>query len=68
MDAGSSPATSTTLHSRYLTNTGFLHRANSFLFGAVAQLGERFVRNEEAAGSIPASSTKIYPRTTTMCR
>jgi hypothetical protein len=26
--------------------------------GAVAQLGERIVRNDEVAGSIPASSTK----------
>jgi hypothetical protein len=26
--------------------------------GAVAQLGERLVRNEEATGSIPVSSTK----------
>jgi hypothetical protein len=29
--------------------------------GAVAQLGERIVRNDEAAGSIPASSTKDLP-------
>jgi hypothetical protein len=28
--------------------------------GAVAQLGERLVRNEEATGSIPVSSTKIH--------
>ena len=27
--------------------------------GAVAQLGERLVRNEEATGSIPVSSTKV---------
>ena len=27
--------------------------------GAVAQLGERLVRNEEATGSIPVSSTKF---------
>jgi len=27
--------------------------------GAVAQLGERFVRNEEASGSIPLSSTNF---------
>jgi hypothetical protein len=26
--------------------------------GAVAQLGERLVRNEEVSGSIPLSSTK----------
>ncbi len=30
--------------------------------GAVAQLGERLVRNEEATGSIPVSST-IFPIT-----
>jgi hypothetical protein len=31
------------------------------LWGAVAQLGERLVRNEEVSGSIPLSSTKnIY--------
>jgi hypothetical protein len=27
--------------------------------GRVAQLGERIVRNDEVAGSIPVSSTKI---------
>ena len=30
--------------------------------GAVAQLGERLVRNEEATGSIPVSST-MFPTT-----
>jgi hypothetical protein len=29
--------------------------------GAVAQLGERLVRNEEASGSIPLSSTNSFP-------
>jgi hypothetical protein len=29
--------------------------------GAVAQLGERLVRNEEASGSIPLSSTNKLP-------
>ncbi len=29
-------------------------------FGAVAQLGERLVRNEKVAGSIPVSSTITY--------
>jgi hypothetical protein len=29
-------------------------------FGAVAQLGERLVCNQEATGSIPVSSTKVY--------
>jgi hypothetical protein len=28
-------------------------------YGAVAQLGERLVCNQEATGSIPVSSTKI---------
>ena len=28
------------------------------VWGAVAQLGERLVRNEEVSGSIPLSSTK----------
>jgi hypothetical protein len=28
------------------------------LCGAIAQLGERLVRNEEVSGSIPLSSTK----------
>jgi hypothetical protein len=30
-------------------------------FGAVAQLGERLVCNQEATGSIPVSSTRIFP-------
>ena len=30
--------------------------------GAVAQLGERLVRNEEVSGSIPLSSTKDKPQ------
>ncbi len=29
------------------------------IFGAVAQLGERHVRNVEVSGSIPLGSTKI---------
>jgi len=28
--------------------------------GAVAQLGERVVRNDEVSGSIPLSSTKLF--------
>jgi hypothetical protein len=38
---------------------------STFPLGAVAQLGERLVRNEEVSGSIPLSSTKrsiIYDR------
>ena len=34
-------------------------RINVFRGGRVAQLGERLVRNEEVAGSIPVSSTKL---------
>jgi hypothetical protein len=33
-------------------------RARCVGWGAVAQLGERLVRNEEVSGSIPLSSTK----------
>jgi hypothetical protein len=29
--------------------------------GAIAQLGERVVRNDEAVGSSPTSSTKYFP-------
>ena len=29
------------------------------VFGAIAQLGERIVRNDEVVGSIPTSSTKF---------
>ena len=36
-----------------LTDQGFAFSP----WGAVAQLGERLVRNEEASGSIPLSST-----------
>ena len=28
--------------------------------GAIAQLGERIVRNDEVVGSIPTSSTKLF--------
>ncbi len=31
----------------------------TILIGGVAQLGERLVRNEKVAGSIPVTSTKI---------
>ena len=32
------------------------------IFGRVAQLGERLVRNEEVVGSIPITSTIYEPR------
>ena len=34
---------------------------SSHVFGAIAQLGERIVRNDEVVGSIPTSSTKPNP-------
>ena len=34
-------------------------RGRDAWFGAVAQLGERLVRNEEVSGSIPLSSTSL---------
>src|SRR5690349_18266471 len=34
-------------------------RAPGFWLGAVAQLGERLVRNEEVSGSIPLSATRL---------
>jgi hypothetical protein len=33
---------------------------SSHAFGAIAQLGERIVRNDEVVGSIPTSSTKFW--------
>ena len=36
---------------------GWFSPAAKRAYGAVAQLGERLVRNEEASGSIPLSST-----------
>src|SRR5690242_16168348 len=48
---------------------GFLHtpglrdpRAPGLRLGAVAQLGERLVRNEEVSGSIPLRSTSLRSR------
>ena len=35
---------------------------HGFLFGAVAQLGERLICIQEVVGSIPISSTKIVVR------
>ena len=34
-------------------------KVNSPLYGAIAQLGERIVRNDEVVGSIPTSSTNF---------
>jgi hypothetical protein len=42
-----------------------LHRTPTS--GAVAQLGERLVRNEEATGSIPVSSTKPKSTSCSYC-
>jgi hypothetical protein len=38
-----------------------LTRYSQRVWGAVAQLGERLVRNEEVSGSIPLGSTKPRP-------
>ena len=35
-------------------------RVSTCLCGAIAQLGERIVRNDEVVGSIPTSSTKSF--------
>ena len=35
-----------------------MNKPIKYLCGAIAQLGERVVRNDEAVGSIPTSSTK----------
>ena len=35
-------------------------RLNTHHCGAIAQLGERIVRNDEVVGSIPTSSTKFF--------
>jgi Protein kinase domain len=40
------------------SNAGKIQTRKYFPCGAVAQLGERVVRNDEATGSIPVSSTK----------
>jgi hypothetical protein len=37
-----------------------LRQCDSHQCGAIAQLGERVVRNDEAIGSIPISSTKKH--------
>ena len=35
--------------------------------GAIAQLGERIVRNDEVVGSIPTSSTNLFRYLATFC-
>jgi hypothetical protein len=45
-------------------NNGVLQTSKIKWCGAVAQLGERLVRNEEVSGSIPLSSTKETITTT----
>ena len=40
-----------------------------FQYGGVAQLGERLVCNQNVAGSIPVTSTKVFNKENTMtCR
>jgi hypothetical protein len=43
------------VRSRYAGKIYFV--TSSHAFGAIAQLGERIVRNDEVVGSIPTSST-----------
>lgn len=42
------------------SNPSGICEAHAGVLGAVAHLGERFVRNEEVEGSIPFSSTATY--------
>ena len=37
-----------------------IKKANPPPYGAIAQLGERIVRNDEVVGSSPTSSTNIF--------
>jgi hypothetical protein len=37
-----------------------VHKRLAKRHGVIAQLGERVVRNDEAEGSIPSGSTKVY--------
>jgi hypothetical protein len=39
-----------------------MKKVNSPPYGAIAQLGERIVRNDEVVGSIPTSSTIFFRR------
>src|ERR1700681_653816 len=54
-----------TKHRRNGATGGKIKKPNSSaLYGAIAQLGERIVRNDEVVGSIPTSSTNLlngYP-------
>ncbi len=45
---------------RRILRTAVKIKSNPPQFGAIAQLGERIVRNDEVVGSIPTSSTKIF--------
>src|SRR3989338_6704207 len=45
-----------------MLDTSQVSRKILFGWGAVAQLGERVVRNDEVVGSIPICSTKALPR------
>ena len=49
-------------HRRYRRNrttAGKIKKVNPPPLGAIAQLGERIVRNDEVVGSIPTSSTNL---------
>ena len=43
-------------------NAATMGRLRAAIWGAVAQLGERLVRNEEVSGSIPLGSTSLRKR------
>ena len=47
-------------HGRLLDIFAVLGQMTRQVFGAVAQLGERVVRNDEVVGSIPICSTIIH--------
>jgi|GEM_PF-6058967 hypothetical protein len=55
-------------HTLRLPNPASLIKSNDPLkSGAIAQLGERIVRNDEVVGSIPTSSTKISSVKSCVC-
>jgi hypothetical protein len=51
---------------RRIRRTAVKIKSNPPLFGAIAQLGERIVRNDEVVGSIPTSSTKLLNELATL--
>ena len=47
------------MYRRNRATAGKIKKSKSPPYGAIAQLGERIVRNDEVVGSIPTSSTKF---------